>query len=122
MERLWTAIAPSRRETRILTTAGPGDPLLTARLSGRIHHPRALPTLLEALALWEGRKVHAVLAADDTLPLFDTEPWTDFGGHEDNPLYSLDLALVSRARRRRGLPGLGSFRDLQTLLLREVAR
>ncbi|PKN55033.1 MAG: hypothetical protein CVU56_23480 [Deltaproteobacteria bacterium HGW-Deltaproteobacteria-14] len=116
------AIAPSRRETRILATAGSGDPLLTARLLGRIHHPRALPTLLETLALWEGRKVHAVLAADDRLPLFGPNPWTDLDGHGDTPLYSLDLTLLSSIRRRRGLPGLGSFRDLHALLVREVAR
>lgn len=122
MERLWMAIAPSPRETRILMTAGPGEALLTARLSRRIHHPRALPTLLEALALWQGQKVHAVLAADDRLPLFDTSPWVDISGHDETPLYNLDLALMAPHRRRRGLPGLGSFRDLRNFLVREVAR
>jgi hypothetical protein len=122
MERIWMAIAPNSRETRVLMTDGPGPTLLKARLSGRIHHPRAVPALLEALALWQGRKVHAVLAVAESCPFYELNPWTDFAGHDETPLYELDLALLPQRRPRKGLHGLGDFRELHRLLATEVAR
>jgi len=107
--------------TRILTTDGPHAPLLKARLGPLPHHPRALPTLLEALALWQGQKVHAVLGVDAASPMW-TSTQLDLVG-VDTPLYALDLAFTRPRRRVRDpLPGFGDFRDLYRLLAREVAR
>lgn len=119
--RLWTAIASSPHATRILTTDGPHAPLLKARLRPQPHHPRALPTLLEALALWQGQKVHAVLGVDAESPMWTSARLELVG--EDTPLYALDLAFSRpRARVRDELSGLGDFRDLYRLLARDVAR
>lgn len=63
-DRIWVTIHPRREWTRVLVTDGPEQTLLKARLAPTPWHQRALPTLLEALALWHSRPVHAVLAAD----------------------------------------------------------
>jgi hypothetical protein len=119
--RLWTAITSSPKTTRILVTDGPHAPLLKARLRPLPHHPRALPTLLEALALWQGEKVHAVLGVAGDSPMW-TSTQLEFVG-VDTPLYALDLAFTTRSRRAHDpLSGLGDFRDLHRLLAREVAR
>src|SRR3982750_1040742 len=59
-DRIWVAIHPRGSETRVLATEGSGSPLLKARLASHPWHQRALPTLLEALALSQSRRGHAV--------------------------------------------------------------
>ena len=58
-------IAPGATTTRVLAMRGASETLLKARLSRDPVHPRALSTLLEAIALWQGMQVRAALAADD---------------------------------------------------------
>ena len=58
-------IAPGLQSTRVMVTEVPGRTLLTAHLAPSTTHPRALPFLLEALALWEGATVRGVLAVDE---------------------------------------------------------
>lgn len=123
MQDIWLAIDPRPTETRILATSGPATTLVKARLGPTPKHPRALPSLLEALALWEGTHVRAALAADAVAPSSGTSPFhealLDFGG----PLYTIEAVPPARRRRRRdGLDGMGDFRDLRQLLLFEVAR
>jgi hypothetical protein len=105
--------------TRILATRGTEETLLKARLLARPQHPRALASLLEAIALWQGVTVRAALAVDERDPRWATEIWPESSG---TPLYSLDVVAERRRRRRDELGGLGDFRDLQKLLLVEVAR
>ena len=71
MRSLWVAIDSRCDQTRVLATAGPKDTVLKARLSATAHHPRALPTLLEALALWQG-----------TLGLIHSRGHTTRGGYD----------------------------------------
>jgi hypothetical protein len=100
------------------------ETLMKARLSSRPAHHRALPTLLEALALWQGEPVRAALVADEASSTFGTSFCRDIDlDHAPTPLYTLDV--VSCHRRRRppdALGGMGDFRDLRQLLLFEVAR
>ena len=49
---LWMAIRPGPTGTRVLVTEGQ-ETLLKARLMRDPAHPRALATLLEAMALWQ---------------------------------------------------------------------
>ena len=51
-------------EVRLLVTHR-GDDCLRAVLPRRPAHPRALHTLLDALAMWHGSPVHAALVAGD---------------------------------------------------------
>ena len=65
MESIWMGIAPSSTATRVIAMAGPSDTILKAQLAREPKHPRALATLLEAIALWQGQPVRAALCADD---------------------------------------------------------
>lgn len=124
MSTIWLGVDPRPPVARVLGMAGPSEPLLKARLLPQPKHPRALATLLEAIALWQGTPVRAALAVGDE------EPWCDMGhyhvGFADfgaTPLYSLDVVSRLRPPRRRDpLGGMGDFRDLRQLLLFEVAR
>ncbi len=83
-----------------------------------------MATLLEAVAMWQGTKVRAVVSVDDRDGAYDSdfyrEVFTDFGG----PLYTLDWVPACRGvrRRHRDLPGVGVFTDLRQQVLFEVAR
>jgi hypothetical protein len=117
-------IAPGLRETRLIAMHGASETILKARLRRDPAHPRAMPSLLEAVALWQGMPVRAALAADDEqtscesclcrAAAIDTDP---------SALYTvLWVPATGRRRRRSAIDGMGDFRDLQQLLLFEVAR
>lgn len=124
---LWVGVDPRPPVARVLATTPLGTAVLKARLESKPRHPRALATLLEALALWQGVPAHGVLAVGDE------EPWCDMGnfhvGFDDfgkTPLYSLEtVSRLPRRSRRDPIPGMGDFRDLRQLRLfgdEEVAR
>lgn len=113
-------IAPGPTATRVLVTAGPPQPLLTAHLAPTPHHPRALPWLLEALAFWEGATVRGVLAVDDTAATCGTTLFRDVFADSDTPLYRLDW--VPLARPRRAPRPAAGFGDLHALLRAGGAR
>ena len=124
MNSIWVGIDPRPPMARVLAMAGPRETLLKARLHPDPRHPRALATLLEALALWQGVPVHAVLAVGDE------EPWCDMGRYHvgfpdfgETPLYSLDVAAsLRRPRWADRLDGMGDFRDLLKLRPGRVMR
>ena len=124
MSNLSMGISPGPCNTRIIAIAGASDTILKARLSRQPSHPRALATLLEAIALWQGVQVRAALCAADKDGASDSslyrDAFVDFGG----PLYTLDwipaAALVPR--RRHDIRGVGDFADLRRLLVEEGAR
>lgn len=123
MESIWMGIAPGTATTRIVAMESPSDTILKARLRKDPAHPRALATLLEAVALWQGQPVRAALCADGRDASCDSticrEAFLDYGG----ALYSLVWVPVGAHRRRRQrLEGLGNFRDLERLVVEEVAR
>lgn len=122
-DSIWMGISPSATETRILAMAGASETILKARLRSDPAHPRALTTLLEAVAMWQGVRVRAALCAGARPPSCDCNLYRgafDFGG----PLYSVDWVPgpLARRRRARDVGGMGEFADLRQLLLFEVAR
>jgi hypothetical protein len=112
------AIAPNRRGTRILALSQEAKTvLLQARLASDPKHPEAVSKLLEALALWQGEKVRAVLVVDAREPIFATSRWSDCSGiAKPTSLYRLSIAGHLTPPVHRRLRGLGPFRDLYTLL------
>lgn len=66
MESIWMGFAPGKTTTRVVALDGPTENDLKAQLSKDPAHPRALATLLEAIALWQGQPVRAALCADAT--------------------------------------------------------
>lgn len=121
---VWIAIHPNHLETRVLVTSGSQETLLKAKLNTRPKHPRALPTLLEALALWQGEKVHAALVADAEANTSGTNLFTDcFDVIEPTPLFQLAIVGGPKPRGRRDfIRGMGNFRDLRRVLIEEVTR
>jgi hypothetical protein len=121
---IWMAIRPGRVHTKILATAGVEQTLLKANLLTEPAHPRALPSLLEAMALWQGEQVRAVLSVDALANGCGTRLSRSLlDVIEPTPLFCLDVVPDRPRRRRRDhLDGLGDFRDLRQLLLFEVAR
>jgi hypothetical protein len=123
MSDIWMGIAPEPKATRVIAMAGPSETILKARLLPSPRHPRAMAMLLEAVAMWQGTKVRAVVSVDERGGACDSdfyrEVFTDFGG----PLYTLDwVPACRRGRRHRDLPGVGAFADLRQQVLFEVAR
>jgi hypothetical protein len=124
MSSIWMGIAPGPTSTRVLAMQGGSETILKARLRRDPSHPRALGTLLEAIALWQGMHVRAALAVDDEPTSCASSlcrgPFPDFG---IDPLFTLDwVPVAARKRRRSGIAGMGQFRDLERLLVGEVAR
>lgn len=123
MSSIWVGIDSTSVETRVLATTGPTETILKARLSATAQHPRALPTLLEALAMWQGKMVRAALVVDgpdgSSATRLCLDAWADFGGA---PLYTVEFVHGSKRRHRDGLDGLGRFHDLRQLVMFEVAR
>ena len=115
---LWMGVRPGPEHTRVLVHDGPLA-VLKARLPGAPHHPRALETLAEALALWYGRPLYSALgvAAEDALCV--SPRWhATVDGLTRTPLVTIDL-VVGRPRPPRGarLAGLGDFTDVRQLRL-----
>ena len=123
MKTIWMGLDPRPDGTRILAMAGPEQAILKARLSPLPSSRAALPTLLEAIALWEGRSVRAALVAGDedgcSRERFARDAFEVVGG----ALYSLEyVAALRPPRPRDGLSGMGPFHDLRQLLLFEAMR
>lgn len=105
-------ITASAAETRILVQDAGGD-RLQARLPPLTcaSHPRALPCLIEALALWCGAKVPVVLYVDKRFSWEQSGLSDAFGFGFDTLFFEVEVVPLE-PRRRRGakrLTGLGSF-------------
>lgn len=122
MDSIWMAVSPGPRSTRVLAMDGPRETILKAELLRDPAHPRALGTLLEAVALWQGAQVRAALCADEQRPSCDSTLYRAAFVDHGAPLYTVAwVPAPARKRHRRGLAA-GEFRDIQRVLLDEVAR
>ena len=124
MDSIWMGIAPGPTSTRVLAMHGASETILKGRLRRDPAHPRALATLLEAIALWQGMPVRAALAADDVPTSYASSlcrsPFSEAG---IAPLFTVDwVPVAGRKRRRPAIAGMGRFHDLERLLIGEVAR
>jgi hypothetical protein len=121
MQTLWMGVRPGPNLTRLLVQDG-SIPILKARLPDAPHHPRALETLAEGVALWYGRPLYAALgvAAEDSLCV--SPRWhATVDGLTRSPLVTIDLVSgpPRRPRGGAGLGGLGDFADVRQLQLWE---
>ncbi len=111
---LWsTTLRIGGEELRLLVTSPQGDDLIKARLPRQPHHPRALLTLLEGVALWSGEPLYAVISAGSHREAWlGAETWGDELWPTESALVHFDFA-VPRSRSRRLLRGVGDFRDVR---------
>ena len=102
--------------TRVLVRVGP-DEVLKAVLPSRATqpHPRALPTLLEAMALWHQAPVHAVLSATEEESWFRLGLVDPFYIGQGSVHYTVELRQRREQGRRQRVAGLGRFDDLRQL-------
>jgi hypothetical protein len=123
MRELWIAIDARANETRVLATVGSTETVLKARLAATPKHPRAVPALLEALALWQGCLVRAVVVAGGPDGSSATRLKLDWlADFVEQPLYKLEFVDGHKRRHRDRLDGMGAFHDLRQLVMFEVAR
>lgn len=98
-------------QVRLLVNSSETGDLLKANLPSSPQHPRALLTLLEGLALYRGKPLHAALIAESDYPrwlgsgLFGDELWPG-----ESQLVQFHVVAPGR---RRCIDGLGSFRALR---------
>jgi hypothetical protein len=101
-------------EVKLLVKAPDGDDLLKAQFPAPAVHPRALLTLLEALALWCGTPLCVAIPAGGPVShSLDLEPFGDLDQNWPwaSPLVRFDfLAPAPRGRRIRA-----DFRPLRPL-------
>ena len=112
MDPWTTMIQLTPRTTRLLLLDEDRNELLKAVLPTFPHHPRALLTCLEGLALWSGQTLHAVISAASAVDRYSVE------AHFGDGLLPIDSALVrfdypAPGRRRRTIAGVGDFRQLR---------
>lgn len=111
-----TAVLTTTTEvTRILVRSG-GDVVLKAALLHcyRPPHRRALPTLLEAMALWHQAPVHAVVSVRDVASWSRLGLAEELDGGVATVHYTVEMRAPVRERGQR-IRGLGSFVDAHRL-------
>jgi hypothetical protein len=100
-------------DLQLLMVDSQGD-RLKARLPLQSQHPRALVTVLEGLAMWQGGTLDVVQYVDAKAP--DYIDWAfsnaDLRGHR-SPLVDFSTRMYGSARSR--LRGVGDFRQLRLL-------
>jgi len=108
----WTCkLAVTHSKVQLLVQSDRSGDLLKARLPARAHHPRALLTMLEGVALWSGSPLCAAISAGESvqigcaLGLFGDEPW-----QVNSPLVRFEPAVRASPRPLRGM---GDFRALR---------
>jgi len=110
-------IVPRSSETRILMTQGPDDVLMARLAPVTAAHPRwAAPTLLQALATWQGCPVRVVLSADAEEYFYSLGLSEGLGLGDHTLHYVVDVVDSRATRRGRRLRGIGDFRDARRQL------
>jgi hypothetical protein len=113
---LWVAIEPKPNEIRLELFRPSRGSALRARLPATPAQERALLTLLEALSLWYGRPLHAVLDVAATDVQAHPERWAAMlGDARDEHVVVEWLALPDPSRRDRFLGALGRSRRAERL-------
>lgn len=119
MDTWMTMVEPTPRAVRLLMTDPEGNEVLKAALPAFPQHPRALLTLLEALALWVGVPLTVAIFASHRVDRHRAEA---LFGNEFLPMDSalVHFDLTGPVRRRRTIAGVGDFRALRALRRRRA--
>jgi len=114
---LYMSIEPRLGETRLMLLASSSPSALRARLPSAPAHPRALITLLEAISMWLGAPLHAVVDADAEDVRRHPERWSVLLG--DAPELAVRVEWVSvpaPPKRDRFVGKLGDFASAARLI------
>lgn len=107
----WTSkLKMTTRELPLLVNSRECGDVVKARLPSRPHHPRALLTMLQGLALWSGSPMWPVISADNSVQigcawaLFGDELWP-----AESQFVRFEPGVPDSRKRLRG----GDFRALR---------
>jgi hypothetical protein len=107
---LWLSIEPGKSEVRVLLSEPSAGTSLKARLPPEPADPRALMMLLEALSLWYGLPLHAVLDADAEDVRRRPEHWSLLLGDAPDCVVRIEWVAVPHCRKHdRFLESMGPF-------------
>lgn len=110
----WSATLDLTAESVLLLVREPaGDVRLKARLPEPPHHPRALMTLLEALALWNGEPLCTAIFVAGSAGPSPGLPDGVLAFPEESPL--VQFHFLERYRRGGGVTGNADLRRLGLL-------
>jgi hypothetical protein len=112
---LWMSLEPRLEEVRLVLSVPTDGTVLKARLCSP-HDPRSVSLLLEALAGWYGRALHAVLAADAPDVRSHPDRWALALGDAPETVRVQWVAYPVARRRDGSLSGLGEFAAARRLL------
>jgi hypothetical protein len=114
---LWLSIEPEGSEIRLLLSEPSAGTSLKARLPPEPADGRALMMLLEALSLWYGLPLHAVLDADAGDVRRRPEHWALLLGDAPERAVRVEWVAVPPCRKHdRFLEGMGAFADARQLI------
>ena len=113
----WKAgVRMTASESKVLVTSDTGDDLLKAALPSWSNHPRALLTLLEGIALWQGAPLCvAISAAGDAEASHVLDLCGDRIWPQESALVRFFFVAPTRRKRHR-LRGVGDFRQLRLVV------
>lgn len=124
-ESIWLGLSPCAGSMRVVAMRA-GGTILRAHLCPDPVSGRALPGLIESLALWEGVRVRAALVVDESsTSSCRTRRYRELFEvlGDSTSLYQLEWVPRARPRGRRAdASGLGDVGDLEHFLTRNVAR
>jgi hypothetical protein len=114
LDQFNTRVQITNETAKILITNPELGDILKARLPLTPSHPRALLTLLEGVALWQGECLRAALSVPDrSLPCLDSRVCGGELWPAESMLVRFDI--VGPVRRVPRIPGMGNFRGLRVI-------
>jgi hypothetical protein len=114
---LFAALEPVGSHVRLLLSEPMAGTSLKARLPSEPRHERAVLLLLEAISLWYGQPLHAVIDADASDARRHPERWARLLGDPPEPHVRVEWVGVPRVPARdRFLGSMGDFAEARRLI------
>ncbi len=114
---LWMSIEPVGSEVRMMLTAPAASTMMKARMPNPPAHPRAVISFLEAITLWYGQPLRAVIDADAEDVRQNPARWAMLLGDAPELAVAVQWAAVPRrAKKDRYLAPMGDFTSARQLV------
>lgn len=113
---LFAALEPVGPHVRLMLSEPMAGTSLKARLPSEPRHERAVVLLLEALALWYGQPLHAVIDVDASDVRRHPERWARLLGDPPEPHVRVEWIGVPQPRHDRFLETMGDFSAARRLI------
>jgi hypothetical protein len=116
MEPYTVLMMPSKQHTRVMLLRGSQEQLRAVLPPlTRVRQPRAVTTLLEALALWADTRVRVVLCADATASTYWLGLTDARGCGARSVFYEVEVVALRDKRRATQVHAFGDFEQLRQL-------